>query len=245
MHTGDHISFGSLSGSGINVGSGSNTYSVGHAQAHQDEATSAAHRAPEQGLYAFADVVGYSNLTARLQKISQDDLARLLDASLAEAGIRPDLVTPQDQGDARLLTFPAGTDAGKVLATMPRYLNDELHVRNEDMAAHAQMRVRLSFTMGVAVPGGTGLAGGAPIAAVRLANSAVFRHVMNSAPQAHCGVIIDDYLHGEYVRLRFRPDIDPGDYISVHVSYPDKGFDAAAWLMLFGYVGHQVAALLK
>ena len=124
---------------------------------------------PVSALYAFGDIVGYSKLNARLQEESQDRLARALDRSLAEAGVRPDTVMPQDQGDARLLRFPASTDVAKVLAIMPHYLNGDLLARNEDLAPHARMRVRLSFTMGPAMPGKTGLAGEAPIAVVRLA----------------------------------------------------------------------------
>jgi hypothetical protein len=233
-----------ISGDGNQVGSG-NTINHGSPPPSADkEAARQPGGSPEHGLYAFVDMVGYGNLTARLQKISQDYLAALLDDSLAEAGVPPRLVVAQNQGDARLLAFPVGTDVAKVLAVLPRYLNDELLARNQDMAPHAWIRVRVSFSMGVAVPGATGLAGGAPVAAVRLANSAIFRHVMNLAPEAQCGMIIDDHVHGEYVRLRFRPDINPDDYVSVRVSYPDKGFEAGAWLKLFGYSGQQVAALL-
>jgi class 3 adenylate cyclase len=195
-------------------------------------------------LHAFADIVGYSQLTARLQKVSQDYLASVLDDSMAEAGVQPELVARQDQGDAILLTFPTGTDAARVLATMPRYLNDELLDRNQDMAPHARIRIRTAFSMGVSMPGGTGLVGQAPITVARLANWATFRHAMTGAAQAQCGVIIDDHLHGEYVRQRFRPDIDPGEYVPAHVAYADKGFNASAWVKLFGYSGQQVAALL-
>ena len=55
---------------------------------------------------------------------------------------------------------------------------------------------------------------------------------------------MDDYLHSQYVKLRFCPDIHPDDYVSARVSYPDKGFEALAWLKLFGYSGEQVAGLL-
>jgi hypothetical protein len=123
---------------------------------------------------------------------------------------------------------------------MPRYLNDGLIARNADMAPHARMRVRLAFAMGAAVPAGTGLAGDAPVTAVRLANSAVFKYVLNEATQAQCGVMIDSYLHDQFVRLRFRPDISPDDYAPVLVTNPEKGFEAQAWLRLFGYSGQQL-----
>jgi hypothetical protein len=243
----EHIRIGSLSGGISQVGGRGNSMSVGApapAARHEEEAPRPPDGAPQQALYAFADITGYSSLTARLQKISQDDLAALLDASVAEAGVRPELATPQDQGDARLLAFPAGTDAGRILAVLPRYFNDGLIARNRDMASHARMRVRLGFAMGAAVPAGTGLTGGAPIAAVRLANAAVFRRAMNEAPEAACGVIVDNYLHGEFVRLQFRPDMSPDDYVPVRVSYPDKGFEAEAWLRLMGYTSQQVIGLL-
>ncbi len=236
----DHFTVGPISGNNNAVGRG-NSISIGTpAPAAKDDSGGQRDGSPRQALYAFADIANYSHLNARLQKISQDDLAELLDASVTEAGARLDLVEAQDQGDARLLTFPANSDAGKILAVMPRYLNDGLIARNEDMAPHARMRVRLAFAMGAAIPAGTGLAGDAPVTAVRLANSAVFRYVLNEATRAQCGVMIDSYLHDQFVRLRFRPDISPDDYAPVLVTNPEKGFEAQAWLRLFGYSGQQL-----
>jgi class 3 adenylate cyclase len=199
---------------------------------------------PDHALYAFADIVGYSQLTVRLQKLGQDDLVSLLDHSMAEAGVHPGQVAAQDQGDARLLAFPAGTDAAKVLAVLPRTLNDELVARNRDMMEHAWMRVRLAFSMGASMRGGAGLVGAAPIAVARMANSELFRHAMRAAPRAQCGLLIDDYLHQQWVRQGFRADINPDDYAPVRVSQPDKGFEARAWMKLFGYSGRQTGTLL-
>ncbi len=199
---------------------------------------------PAYGLHGFADIVGYSKMNTRLQKMSQDDLVDLLDTSLAEAGVQAKHVAAQDQGDARFLTFPGNTDVAKVLAVLPRYLNDQLLARNLDMAEHARMRIRLSFTIGVTMPGATGLAGAAPIAVVRLSNFPLFRSVMSTA-QAQCGVMIDDHLYRQYVVQRIRPDIGTGEYVPVRVSDAAKGFDENAWLRLLGYSGQQVASLLS
>jgi hypothetical protein len=198
---------------------------------------------PEFALYSFADIVGYSALNARQQKLSQYDLVGVLGHGMAEAGVSPEQVAAQDQGDARLLTFPAGTDFAKVLAVMPRSINDELVARNRDMAGHARMRVRLAFSVGASIRGEAGLVGAAPIAVVRIANSAVFRQAMRVASRAQCGLIIDDYMHGELVRQGFRADINPDDYAPVRVSDPDKGFEATAWMRLFGYSSQQVRSL--
>jgi hypothetical protein len=199
---------------------------------------------PAYGLYGFADIVGYSKMSTRLQKSSQDYLVELLDDSLAEAGVQARNVAAQDQGDARFLTFPGGTDIAKVLAVLPRYLNDELLSRNLDMAEHARMQVRLSFTIGATVRGGTGFAGSAPIAVVRLSNFPLFRRIMTEA-QAQCGVIIDDHLYRQYVVQRMRPDIRSDDYVPVRVADAQKDFAENAWLRLLGYSGQQVALLLS
>lgn len=249
---GDRINISNNSGTVGDVGSRqTNYYGVPPAEpggqpagAGGQQPAGAADGRPELALYSFADIVGYSQLSVRLQKLSQDDLVAALDRAVAEAGVRPELVAAQDQGDARLLAFPAGTDAARVLAMMPRCVNDELAARNRDMAEHARMRVRLAFSMGASTKGGAGLVGAAPIAVVRIANSEVFRHAMRTAPRAHCGVIVDEFLYGEWIRQGFRADMNPGDYAPVRVSNPDKGFEATAWMRLFGYSGQELRSLL-
>src|SRR5713226_9672263 len=237
--SGDHISIGTVSGGQNQIGGRGSVFNQG-IEPGAARAPGTAERldretggSPVNTLYAFGDIVSYSRLNARLQEESQDRLVRVLNSSLAEAGLRPETVTAQDQGDARLLRFPVDTDVAKVLAVMPRYLNGDLLARNRDMAPHARLRARLSFTMGAATPGKTGLAGEAPIAVVRLANSARFRSFMNAAPQSNCGVITDDYLYRGYVRQDFRPDMNAEEYIRVRVSDPEKGFEAEAWIRLF------------
>lgn len=237
----DYNRIGNNSGQIYQFGGRGNTYNA--APTEQGTPDPAGAR-PDLALYAFADIVGYSRFNARLQEASQDDLVRVLDRGMAEAGARPERVAAQDQGDARLLTFPAGTDVVKVLAVMPRFINDELVSRNQDMAEHARMRVRLAFSLGASTQGRAGLVGAAPIAVARLANSAVFRQAMRAAPKAQCGLIIDNYLHGEWVLQGFRADINPEDYVAVCVSHPEKGFEATAWIRLFGYSGPEVSSLL-
>lgn len=241
---GDRINITGNSGPVSDIGSRRTTYygtSPGTSPAKSAEPPGAH---PVAALYAFGDIVGYSRFNARLQEESQDRLSKVLDRGLGEAGVRPEVVTPQDQGDARLLSFPPDTDVARVLAIMPHYINSELRARNEDLATHARMRMRLSFTMGPATPGKTGHAGEAPIAVARLVNFSGFRSAMTTATQSNCGVIIDDYLYRSYVQQDFRPDMNAQEYVSVLVSIPEKGFHAAAWVRLFGCYRHQVESLL-
>lgn len=243
---GGQVNAGTISGGQFSFGSGNNVQgAVPPARGAAERPDQVTGGSPVSSLYAFGDIVSYSQLNARQQSDSQSRLVRVLNGSLIEAGVRPDTVQFQDQGDARFLRFPASTDVAKVLALMPPHLNSDLLARNQDLAQHARMRVRLSFVMGAATSGSTGLAGSAPIEVVRLANSAKFRRVMNAASLTHCGVIVDDYLYTQFVRQPFRPDMSPEEYIAVHVSDPDKGFAAGAWIRLFGYTRQQVIALIR
>lgn len=235
---------GNVHGS-LNQQSGNgNTYNAAPAPRGAADAAGRPGNGQQHALYAFADIVSYSRLNARLQQHSQHDLVDILQRGAAEAGVEPGDIAAQNQGDAQLLTFPEGTDAAKVLAVLPRFLNDELGVRNRDMAEHARMRVRLAFSMGLSGRGAAGLTGDAPIAVARIANSDVFRDAMRAAPLARCGLLIDDYLHAQLVRQGFRADIDPEDYAPVRISYPEKGFDALTWMRLFGYSGPQTKSFL-
>jgi hypothetical protein len=70
-----------------------------------------------------------------------------------------------------------------------------------------------------------------------------YSHASREAVE-QCGLLIDDYLHKQWVQQGFRADINPDDYVPVRISYPDKGFDETCWLRLFGYPGQQVSSLL-
>jgi hypothetical protein len=244
----DGVSIGSISGGNNQIGGSGGTFSqvVGGPPAEEEAhgRRGGRERAPEHTLYAFADIVGYSKLSARLQKTSQDYLASVLNGGIADVDVSPESVAWQDQGDASMLKFPASTDVGKVLAGMPRYLDEELLDRNRDLQPHAGTRIRLAFTMGVSAPGAMGRVGEAPIAVARLVNWGPFREAMTNADGARVGVIIDDHLYGQYVRQRFRADNNPADYAKARILYADKDFDATAWVRILGYTGEQVEPLL-
>lgn len=241
------FNIGSMSGSNIQVGGTGNAISQGSYEPPASGLEGTRGRrgsAPEHLLYAFADIVGYSKLPVSLQRLAQEYLASVLAGGVTQAGVSPELVDWQDQGDARMMTFPAGTDAGSVLAEMPRYVHDELLDHNQYMELPARMRLRMAFTMGVSEPGATGRVGAAPIAVARLVNWGKFRRLISETADAYVGVIMDDHLYGQYVRQSFRSGIDPNDYAPAHISNADKGFEADAWVRIFRFTGEKVAALL-
>ena len=195
-------------------------------------------------LHAFADIVGYSQLDAVQQAESQDRLVRILDHSLRDAGVLPDLVVHQDQGDARLLTFPADADVARVLGVMPRCFQDDLHAHNRITVPQARLRVRLSYVLGSAAVGRIGWTGGAAVKVVRLSNDAKFRQAMKTNPDVYVGVIVDDYLYRNCVQQEFRSDLHPEEYVATHVSDPDKGFEADAWMRLVGRSANEARNLI-
>jgi hypothetical protein len=183
-------------------------------------------------LHAYADIVGYSRLNATQQALSQEQLVRYLNSSMLDAGVRPDSVLKQNEGDACLLTFPVDSDVAFVLAAMPRSLSAHLQERNKDAAPHAQLRMRLSFVVGPSSPGITGQTGNPPVAASRLCNSAAFREIMAAAADACLGVIVDEFVYGSYVQQGFRADLEPDEYRPLQVS--EKEYRANAWIRLIG-----------
>lgn len=199
---------------------------------------------PVNTLHAVADIVAYSRFNAGQQVQAQDRLAQVLDRSMTEAGANPATVMTQDHGDARFLSFPMKTNVARVLAVMPRHLNDELTAGNQDMTLDARLRIRLSFAMGPVEQGKTGLIGTAPITVERLSSAARFRLAMKAAPSAYLGVIMDDHLYDSYVRPGFRPDMNAHDYLHVHLIDPEKDFEAGAWIRLFGCSPRELATLL-
>lgn len=187
-------------------------------------------------LHGFADIVGYSRLTPAQHAESQERLVRIINASLRDAGVRPDCMSVQHQGDACMLTFPNDDlDVSRVLAVMPRRFNDELRASNRDVAAHVRLRVRLAFAMGPSGAGVIGRTGSVPITVVRLNNASALRAAMEAEPDAHLGVIVEDDLYRKHVAQEFRPDLAVDEYAEVHVSDPGKNFEQDAWIRLVGY----------
>src|ERR1700759_2873001 len=105
----DRNSFEGNSNTIHQFGGRGNTYNAAPAEPTAQRAAEERGDQPDHTLHAFADIVSYSKLSIRLQKLSQDDLVAVLNHGIAEAGVKPERVGAQDQGDARLLSFPAGT----------------------------------------------------------------------------------------------------------------------------------------
>jgi hypothetical protein len=187
-------------------------------------------------LHGFADIVAYSHLSPYQQAECQERLLAIIDASLRDAGVRPDCMSVQHQGDACMLTFPNDNlDVSRVLAVMPRHFHDELSAYNRDRSARARLRVRLAFAMGPTAPGVIGRTGSTPITVVRLNNASALRAAMTAQPEAQLGLIVEDDLYRKHVAQEFRPDLAADDYVEVRVSDPVKEFDQHAWIRLVGY----------
>jgi hypothetical protein len=187
-------------------------------------------------LHGFADIVAYSRRNPHQQVECQERLVKIINASLTDAGVRPDCMDVGRQGDACMLTFPSGDlDVSRVLAVMPRHFNGDLKAYNRDVAAHARLRVRLSFAMGPTAEGLIGRAGNVPITVSRLNNATSLRAAMAANPDAYLGVIIEDELYRKYVAQEFRTDLDVDEYAKAHVSDEGKGFHEDAWIRLVGY----------
>ena len=187
-------------------------------------------RVISDNLHAFMSIVDYSRRTAAQQLECQEQLVRIIEHCLQEAGVRTDSISRQNQGGALLITFPVGTDVTKVLAALPRQASLLLATRNRDVQPPAWLRLIMSFAMGPTAPGPTGLTGQAPIEAVRLSAADSLRHALATTPAASVGIIITDDLYRKYVQQQFRPDLTPSDFFPVNITDQENGSATQAWV---------------
>jgi hypothetical protein len=106
-----HIDAGTISGGQFSFGSGDNVINQGvlpPAPGATERVTRPTDGSPVSSLYAFGDIVGYSRFNARLQEESQARLVRVLDDSLAEAGVDPQTVEAAGSGRRAPAAIPRG-----------------------------------------------------------------------------------------------------------------------------------------
>ena len=192
----------------------------------------------------FADIVGYSQLDAVQQAESQDRLVRILDHSLRGRRGPAGLVVHQRPGGCSLADVPGRRGCRSGAWRNAAMLQDDLHAHNRITVPQARLRVRLSYVLGSAAVGRIGWTSGAAVKVVRLSNDAKFRQAMKTNPDVYVGVIVDDYLYRNCVQQEFRSDLHPEEYVATHVSDPDKGFEADAWMRLVGRSANEARNLI-
>ncbi len=191
-------------------------------------------------LCLVADVEQYSRLDTRTQSAVQSELVRLLDEAAALTGLDRAAWTRQPQGDLEFAVLPEATPEDAVLGPFIHHLAIRLGERNARPAAQ-RVRLRMAVDAGVVADAALGHAGPAPVAVARYVNAHQLKAVLTALTEADLAVIVSDRLYQDVVRSG-RRDLDPAQYVRVHVRV--KEFGGYGWIRVPGHVPDDVRSVV-
>ncbi|MET9174890.1 hypothetical protein AB0N77_23475 [Streptomyces misionensis] len=183
-----------------------------------------------------ADVEQYSRLDTRTQSAVQSELVRMLDEAAALTGLDRAAWARQPQGDLEFAVLPEATPEDAVLGPFAHHLAVRLRDRNARPTAQ-RIRLRMAVDTGVVADAALGHAGPAPVAVARYVNAPQLRAVLATLTAADLAVIVSDRLYQDVVRSG-RRDLDPAQYVRVHVQV--KEFGGYGWIRVPGHARDDV-----
>ncbi|WP_329361970.1 hypothetical protein OG896_02575 [Streptomyces sp. NBC_00669] len=186
------------------------------------------------------DVEQYSRLDTPSQSAVQGDLVLMLDEAASLTGLDRTGWARQPQGDLEFAVLPEGTSEAAVLGPFVQHLARRLGERNAHPAA-CRVRLRLAVDTGVVADAALGHAGPAPVAVARYVNAPQLRAVLSALTAADLAVIVSDRLYQDVVRSG-QPDLDPAQYVRVHVRV--KEFGGYGWVRVPGHTSDEVRSPL-
>ncbi|MEV7289735.1 hypothetical protein AB0O01_35165 [Streptomyces sp. NPDC093252] len=193
---------------------------------------------PRRRLCLAVDVEQYSRLDTRAQSAVQSELVRLLEEAAALTGLDRAAWTRQPQGDLEFAVLPEATPEDAVLGPFVHHLAVRLRDRNDRPVAH-RVRLRMAVDTGVAEDAALGHAGPAPVAVARYVNAPPLKAALAGLTAADLAVVVSDRLYQDVVRSG-RPDLDPVEYVRVHVRV--KEFGGYGWVRVPGHGPDDVRA---
>ncbi|NED35622.1 hypothetical protein G3I64_24285 [Streptomyces sp. SID8499] len=195
---------------------------------------------PRRRLCLAADVEQYSRLDTRIQAAVQTDLVRMLDEAASLSGLNRSAWSRQPQGDLEFAVLPEATPETSVLGSFVHHLGIRLRDHNVRPSV-PRIRLRLAMDTGVVAAAALGHAGPAPVAVARYVNALQLRTVLAAHPTADLAVIVSDRLYQDVVKSG-GPDLDPAQYVRVHVRA--KEFGGYGWIRVPGHTPDEVRSSL-
>ncbi|MFI5889762.1 hypothetical protein ACIA5D_06535 [Actinoplanes sp. NPDC051513] len=178
-----------------------------------------------------ADVVSYSSRGPAAAERVQRDLVRILADGRATAGIRPNDVAPQPQGDGQFTVLPVGLDEAAAIPRLLRGIAAALTARNAAEPGD-RMRLRLALHRGLVKEADNGWVGRATTAVHRILDSPPLRTALVEHPHADYVLGVPDVLFADV--LSTTDDPPPASFRPITVDLPHKGFLEQAWLHVPG-----------
>lgn len=155
-------------------------------------------------------------------------LYEVLDASFAEAGVRPGGFHREDRGDGILAAVPARVPPARLLGVWLTELYQQL--RHSNRGLRRPLGLRVGMHVGPVLHDGNGVSGRAVDLACRLADSAAARSALDAA-RADLVCVVSDPLYGDVVGPGGR-FIEPEAYAAVRLEL--KEGPVTAWIQVPG-----------
>jgi len=190
---------------------------------------------------AFAlDVVGYGARTVLQKQQVERRLQRLVDATLAECGLRldPEIVEHRWTGDGINAVLPLDIDPTVILPLLIRSLASALGADNARSAD--RIRMRMSVSAGLIERHSLGFSGQLIVDINRLVDSPALRQALADAPACDLAVAMSDHVYAMVIGPGYA-GIPDGQFSPMNVVA--KEFSATAWLWLSGRQWSQPAYL--
>jgi hypothetical protein len=177
------------------------------------------------------DVVSYSSRGPAAAERVQHDLVRILADGRSAAGIGPDDVVPQPQGDGQFTVLPVGLDEAAAIPRLLRGIGVALAARNA--VEHAdRMRLRVALHRGLVKEADNGWVGRAAVAVHRILDSQPLRDALAEHPGADYVLGVPDVLFADVLSTGDHPP--PASFRPITVDLPNKNFLEQAWLHVPG-----------
>lgn len=135
----------------------------------------------------------------------------------------------ENTGDGWLAFVDASTETVQVLSVVVDHFEPTLSDHNESCPEGQRLRLRVVVHDGKVAVDEQGAAGHVPGYAARLLNSSKLRQCLRltTAPLVVC---VSDQVHRDDVLQQPSRLPDGLSFVGVHISEPDKGFEAQAWV---------------
>lgn len=175
------------------------------------------------------DIENWGGRPGAVQARMQVALRRILERTMAVAGIENAGIRSTSRGDGLIIALPAEVAKELITDRFVKALNRELRTYNDECLPAEVMRLRVALHAGDVHDGGTEWAGEAVVAACRLVDSDVLRRVLAAADTAVLALIVSAYWYDAVLGAGWA---DPTGYDRVQPGLKDYAGDA--WIRVPG-----------
>lgn len=163
------------------------------------------------------------------QREVQRGISEVCDGAAGAAGLRRDAWIRQPSGDGELAVLPADEPEEVVVDRYVRELDAELARYNGRLRTDARLRLRVAVHFGRLSRADLGHAGPAPIAVMRLIDSAILRTALAEAPDANLALLVSAPVFEDTI-ASLATTLRPADFRQVRVEHKEFAEDAWLWV---------------